>query len=323
MLEKLPPLWGKSYWWTRSGALLGLASLLLGTVMTKLVADHLGSCGLQNQLTSPTLAIEVAASWGDVLEIVGPCQAPHCLQSGGQTVVYQGTSATVCPDKIESLSFEQTMDYVFIAVYWLFFLYLGFINWLFCRWERFGVVTEIIGKISGVATVVAATYGAVADWRENGRILQALGNLHSMVGLVPGMRDLAYTKWRLLFLAIGLAAPVFVFWTGKSNNADMRRSAFSQTLAWSTALLAVSTAWNGVAASQYGDDHRLQLAGMRLGYVIVSATLTLATAQYWRGGTMAALDKLAKLPVLAFFTTLFSTDEAESQMTDTDPSHML
>jgi hypothetical protein len=323
--RKLPPLWGNSNWWTRSGAIIGLASLLLGTVMTSLVSVHLGSCGLQNQMTSPTLAIEVAASWEDVLEIVGPCQALHCLQSKDANGCFAagGDCKTVCPDKIQSLAFEQTMDYGFIVVYWLFFLYLGLINWLFCRWKRFGVLTQIIGKISGVATAVAASLGALADWRENGRILQALGNLHTMAGSVPPMRDIAYTKWRLLFLAIGLAAPIFVFWPGKNNNADTRRSAFSQTLAWTTAVLALSTAWTGVAASNYGDDHRLELAGNRLGFVIFAAMLTLATAQYWRGGTIAALDKLAKLPVLSFITNLFTGDKVESQTTDSDPSQML
>ena len=52
---KLPPLWGQSFWWTRSGALIGLASLLMGVLMAFLLGQHIGSCGLQNQLTNPTL----------------------------------------------------------------------------------------------------------------------------------------------------------------------------------------------------------------------------------------------------------------------------
>ena len=319
---KLPPLWGNSYWWTRAGALLGLASLLAGIVMTGLAAKHLGSCGLPNRLTNPSLAIEVARTWEDVLEIVGPCEAAHCLQSKDDNGCYaSGDCRTICPDKVRSLAFEQSVDYVFIVIYWLFFLYLGVVNWKFCYWERFGVLTQLIGKVCGAAVIAAGSFGALADWRENDYILQALAELHLIAGPAPAMRYFAYTKWRLLFLAIGAASPVFAFWTGKSESGGARRSVFSQTLAWSTALFALSTAWSGVAASIYGEDQRLEIGAGRLGLVIIAVTLTLATAQYWRGGTMAALDKLASLPVLGFLANLFFDKTASRQTPNTDPNH--
>jgi hypothetical protein len=322
--EKLPPMWGSSYWWTRGGAVVGLIALLVEIVMSQLVAVHLGSCGLQNQLTNPTLAIEVARSWDDVLKIVGPCSALHCAQSKDDNGCFpSGGCQTICPDKIQSLAFEQTIDYVFIAVYWVFFLYLSLINWKFCYWSRYPAATQAIGKVCGVATIVLATLGAIADWRENDHILQAFSELHLMAGPVPLMRDFAYTKWQFLFFAISTAAPIFIFWYGKANPCDGRRSAFSQALAWLTAILALSTTWTGVAAHTYGDDPRLEVATERMGLVILSAMLTLATAQYWRGGTIVALNRFAKLPVLSYFATLFSSQKDVPQTPDIDPSRML
>jgi hypothetical protein len=321
--EKMPPMWGNSYWWTRAGALLGLASLVTGLVMASLLGLHLGSCGLQNQLTNPTLAIELAGAWEDVLAMVGPCQASHCGQSKDESGCYAvGGCKPICPDKVAALAFEQYLDFAFIALYWLFFLYLGLVSWRFCYWARFPVFTQVIGKIAGVAAIVAASLGAQADWRENDHILQALNELRLMSGPVPLMRDFAYVKWRFLFFAIGAASPLFLFWTGKSDNAGLRRSAFSQMLAWSTAVLALSTAWTGFAACLYGDDHRLEIATQHLDLVILVTTLTLATAQYWRGGTLAALDRLAHLPVLGFFATLFSSEVDSPQTSDTDPNRI-
>jgi hypothetical protein len=308
--EKLPPLWGKSYWWTRTGALLGLASLITGLVMASLLGVHLGPCGLPHQITNPTLAVEVAGEWDDIVAMVGPCEAVHCHQSKDENACFaDGGCKTICPDKVAALSFEQYLDFGFIIVYWLFFLYLGVVNWRFCYSTRFPVFTQVLGKVAGAVTVVAGSIGAHADWRENQSILQALSELHLMAGPVPLMRDFAFTKWRLLFLAIAAASPIFLFWSGKSNSADARPSAFSHVLSWITALLAFSTGWTGFLACVFGDDHRLEVGTQRLNLVILSAMLTLATAQYWRGGTLVALDKLAKLPVLSFFATLFSSEK--------------
>lgn len=321
--EKLPPIWGKSYWWTRTGALLGLISLFTGALMVALLARHIGGCGLQNQLTTPTLAIEVAGKWNDVASIVGPCQASHCGQSPDATACFVDAACQrICPDKITALASEQYEDYAFIIIYWLFFLYLGVVNWKFCYWARFPLSTQTLGKLAATVTVAASSWGALNDWRENNHILQALNQLHLMAGPVPVMRDFAYEKWKFLFLAIGTAAPIFIFWTGKTNPADARASAFSHLLARFTALLALSTAWTGVAACIYGDDHRLEVAALRLDLVILFTMLTLATAQLWRGGTLAALDKLAKLPVLRFFATLFSSVDAAPQTSNTDPNRI-
>jgi hypothetical protein len=319
--EKLPPFWGNSYWWTRAGGLLGLASLIAGVAMASLVAIHLGSCGLRHQLTNPTLAIEVAGSWQDVLAMVGPCEAAHCGQSVDENSCFAaGACQTICPDKVEALVFEQFLDFGFIVIYSLFFFYLGVMNWKYCYWVRYPLLTKITGRICGGATIVAGALGAAADWRENNHILQALSELHVMSGPVPLMRYFAYIKWRLLFLAIGVASPVFLFWPGKNDQADLRQSAFSHLLARVTAVLALSTAWTGVAACIYGDGHRLEVATKRLDLVIMAAMFTLATAQYWRGGTLAALNRLAKLPVLSFFATLFLSEGDPPQTSDTDPN---
>jgi hypothetical protein len=291
--------------------------------MTNLLAVHIGSCGLQHQLTSPTLAIEVAGTWEDVLAIVGPCEASHCGQSKDQLGCYAtGGCKTICPDKVAALAFEQYLDFVFIVIYWLFFFYLGVINWKFCYWERFPVFTQVLGKIAGAVTVFAGSVGALSDWRENDHILLALSELHMMAGPVPLIRDFAYTKWRFVFLAIGAASPLFLFWPGKSNKAGLRQSAFSRVLAWATAALALSTAWTGVAACIYGNDHRLEVATEHLTLVILATMLTLATAQYWRGGTLAALNRFAKLPILSFLATLFASEDGSPQKSDTDPNRI-
>ena len=121
--ERLPPMWASSYWWSRSGALLGLASLITGLVMAYLLGVHLGSCGLPNQITNPTLAIEVAGSWDDVVAMVGPCEVVHCHQSKDETACFaDGGCKTICPDKVTALAFEQCLDFGFIIIYWLFFL---------------------------------------------------------------------------------------------------------------------------------------------------------------------------------------------------------
>jgi len=321
--EGLPPFWGRSPWWTRGGALLGLASLVAGAVMVALLARHVGQCGLPNQLTTPTLAIELAGTWDDVAAIVGPCQATHCGQSDGQTACRVDAGCKpICPDKVAALASEQYQDYLFILIYWLFFVYLGVVNWQFCYWGRFPMFTQVLGKVSGAVTMAAGSWGALKDWHENDHILEALRELHLTAGPVPLMRDFAYQKWKFLFLAIGAAAPAFAFWAGKSNQADVRPSAFSHLLAWVTAVLAVGTAWTGFAACLYGDDHRLEVATERLDLVILAAMLTLATAQLWRGGTLAALDRLAKMPVLRFFATLFSSEGDAPRKPDTDPNRI-
>ena len=321
--ENLPPLWAKSYWWTRAGALLALILLLTGACMVALLSRHIGLCGLQNQLTTPTLAIEVAATWNDVAAIVGPCQASHCGQSAdSQSCFVDAVCKHICPDKVQAFAAEQYQDYAFILIYWLFFLYLGVINWKFCSWQRFPIATQTLGKIAAAVTILAASWGALNDWRENDHILQALSQLHLMVGPVPVMRAFAYEKWKFLFLAIGTAAPVFIFWTGKSNYADARPSAFSHLLARFTAFLALSTAWTGFAACLDGDDHRLEVAALHLDWVILSTMLTLATAQLWRGGTLAAFDKLANLPVLRPFANLFSSVADAPQTSDIDPNRI-
>jgi hypothetical protein len=322
--EKLPPFWGRSYWWTRAGAVLGLTSLVTGIAMVGLLSKHLGSCGLPNQLTTPTLAIEVAGTWNDLAAIVGPCEALHCGQSqdGASCVVAAGCKP-VCPDKVAALVAEQYQDYGFIIIYWLFFVYLGVVNWKFCYWARFPAFSQVLGKAGGFVAVVAGSWGAVRDWRENQHILQALSELHLIAGPVPLMRDFAYEKWRLLFLAIGAAAPIFVFWSGRSNNAGLRHSTLSHLLAACTAILAVATAWTGFAACKFGDDHRLEVAAQRLDLVILSTMLTLATAQLWRGGTLAALNRLAEVPPLRFFANLFSSEADAQQTPDTDPNRML
>ena len=236
--QKLPPLWGKSYWWSRTGALLGLTSLILGALMVYLLSLHVGSCGLARQLTTPTVAIEVAGSWQDVLAIVGTCEISDCRQSTNANACdTKGRCQTICPDKVQALATEQYIDFVFIVIYWLFFVYLGVMNWKVAYWSRYPIFTQVIGKLCGAATIIAGSRGAWADWRENNHILQALYELHLMSGPAPLMRDFAYAKWRLLFLAIGTASPLFIFWSGKSNNGGIRASAFSHLAAWVTAIL--------------------------------------------------------------------------------------
>jgi hypothetical protein len=265
-----------------------------------MVGKHCGSCGLPNQLTSPILAIEIAYTWDDVLAIVGPCQNPHCGQSQDSNARYLGgVCKTICPDKVAALEMLQNIDRGFIVLYWLLFFYLGLINWRFCSWSW-------IGKIGGVGTVFFATLGALNDWREDDQILIALHKLHLIIDPSPSMRDFAYLKWRFLFLAIGLASPIFLSWPGKCNFVDERRSAFSQLIAWTTGVLALSTAWTGVAACLAGEDQRLEAAATRLDAVFIASVLTLATAQYWRGGTLAALNRIAKLPPFAQLAHLFS-----------------
>jgi len=324
--EKLPPFWGTSRWWTRVGAVLGLLSLIMGLVMAGLLAQHCGPCDLQHQLTNPTLAIEVAGTWDDVLALVGPCESVHCKQPDAKETKetdHWGLQKTICSDKVQALIAEQYWDFGFIVLYWLFFLYLGVINAKFCYWAHHAKLTRAVGRLCGVATIVSSSLGALQDWQENLHILPALRNLTNMSAYTPDMRPFAYHKWQLLFLAIGLASPIFIFWPGRNNKGGVRQSAFSHLLAWGTAILALSTAFTGVAATIFGDDHRLEVATQRLSLVIMASMLTLATAQLWRGGTLAALDKLAKLPVLAFFASLFLSEDDDPQMSDTDPSRML
>lgn len=310
--NNVPGFWGQSPWWTRTGYILGLLTILMGAVMTFRLPSHLGPCKLPRNLTRPGLAIELVESWHDVLTIVGPCEAPRCMQ-GTSISVQLGTSTyTVCLDKVSALASQQAYDRVFIVLYWLLFLYLGVVNFRFVRPR--GVI-HWIAILVGIAAAIGGTLAALHDWGEDGGILKALGAVtrHDFSApLWASIRYQAYHKFEWFFLALGCSSPIFFFWPGQANLAGRRRSLFSLLLAWASAVLAVTATFTGLAACKYGHDQRLESAAVTASTTLLLITFTLLTAQSWRGGTLSALDRLAGLPVLHRFTDwLHEDDEPE------------
>ncbi len=302
----MPPLWGNSYLWTRIGYVLGLLTVGAGIVLTVVVGRHLGSCALPGGLTRVSLAAELTPAWWDVGQIVGPCQAPACQQSQTEWVCVGSTCELICPDKVQALIMAQRIDRVFIVLYWALLVYLGIVEIRFGGAGAFGWVVAACG----VAVIPLVSVAAWYDWRENGLIEAALTHL----GSAPGARDAAYMKWRCLFAAMALAAPLFIFWPGRTTPAPgARRSAFSMLLAWGTAASAITAGLGGIAACYFGQDGRLESAASMLVNTVPLVTLTLMTAQYWRAGTIAALNRIAGLPVLRWLGQLLNADAEEPQ----------
>ena len=309
-------LWGKSVWWTRTGWILALALIVCGAFMSYLLDGHLGSCGLPQGLSNPGLAIELAYDWPAVLSITGPCQSQYCRQSVSQQVCLPGTACQyICPDKVEALLQQQSWDRVFIVLYACLFVYLGLINFRFAElrvdpadagapwyvrwWTAFLriIPSRWIGRIGGLAAALFALVGAWYDWLEDDKIVDALQHIGQAGAgyILPAMRDDAYHKWLFLFLAIGCASPIFAFWPGRANDdGGARPSHLMQFLGLLTAFEAITTMLSGFLACRYGQDQRVEDATGGLFLTLPLAAILLLTAQYWRHGTLNALQSLAK-----------------------------
>ena len=288
-------VWGNSVWWTRTGYILGLIVIAIGVYMNGQLGNHLGSCGLPRSLTKPALAIELAYQWKDVLTITGTCESKNCMQSTGQKVCLSSGCSYVCPDKVQALLDQQFQDRFFIVAYLLLFIYLGVMN------IRFGGIRSIAPKISrslcivsGAAAIVLAAVGACCDWVEDDRIVQALQNIGSAV--MPDMRGAAYWTWRLLFIAIGCVAPLFMFWP--------KTGWLMRFISWATAFEAIMALVTGVTACRFGQDQRLEDASGSLMLTLPLATFLFWTAHLWSQGTLAALNKIASHQPFKFLVEL-------------------
>lgn len=289
-------LWDASVWWTRFGAILGLATILYGGWMSLNLATNVGSCDLPHHLKHPGLAIEVAHDWNDAAQIVGVCEGSRCFQDSKDswcTYNSAGHSKIVCEAKIRALVRQQKMDYIFIVLYALFFVYIGIINIRFARISATLTgkdwlvgISGLIGVLGGLAALTLALFAAFWDWRENGRILQALSQISNHIcygNNFPDMRMAAYYKWRSLFIAIGCGSPIFLFWPGRTSNwrNQERLSLLSFALAWLTALTALTAGvhrnfrlplWPG-PTSRNSDWHSLFGAAAGCSYIGLRSTL--------------------------------------------------
>jgi len=126
---------------------------------------------------------------------------------------------------------------------------------------------------------------------------------------VSDIRDAAYHKWLLLFLAIGCAAPFFAFWPGDfRRNAETQRSRLMQVLGWLTAFEAVMALATGLPACVNGQDGRMEDAVGSLFLTLPLAAILFMAAQYWREGTLRALERLANTPVFHRLVTIEADD---------------
>src|SRR5579864_8051500 len=116
-------LWNSSTWWTRFGA------VLMGSQLSR----HIGPSELPNNLKRPGLAMELVNNWDEAAQIVGLSQGARCMQDAQDSwcVFSPEKTKTVCTAKISALQQQQKLDYVFIILYTLFFMYIGILNLLF------------------------------------------------------------------------------------------------------------------------------------------------------------------------------------------------
>lgn len=311
-------LWNESPWVTRAGTILGVLTIAWGILLGVQLSGHLGSCGLPNNLTRPGLAMELANNRQEVTQIVGPCQGTHCMPNEGAKC---SDGKEVCPDKISALERQQRLDYVFIVLYALFFIYIGVLNLRFSgipfqegdkpgkKW--LSGISRWVGVVGGALVLFLTVFAAWWDWQENNRILEVLKDIPQLCSSDPiYVRCAAYYKWGAIFAAIGCASPLFIFWPGKTRRvAGKRKSLFVTLLAWLTALAALTSAFTGLAAFHYGQDQRLESAAGTLSVTLLLAVLTLALGQQWQKGLLNALNTLASKKGVKSFSTFLKDEE--------------
>src|SRR6185369_11491100 len=203
-------LWESSPWWTRFGALLGFVAILWGGFMGFQLATHIGPSDLPNNLKRPGLAMELVNNWDEAAQIVGLSQGTRCMQDSQDNWCVFSSEKTkiICTAKISALQRQQRLDYIFIVLYSLFFIYIGILNLRFAgipfeqsdkrgrKW--LGRISSWSGKLGGLAVLALTVLAAYWDCRENGRILEVLGsmNRHICSGEpFPLVRTAAYHKW--------------------------------------------------------------------------------------------------------------------------------
>jgi hypothetical protein len=260
--------------------------------------------------------------------ITGPCESKYCTQSLTRQVVLAGSGRFFCPDKVEALFLQQSLDQVFIGAYLLLFAYLGLVNIRFggiqfvqanTRWKRVVQrLSRVLGVLGGFAAAVLALTAAYFDLKEDGLIVAALRHVGAVATLpfpdpaFPDIRGAAYSKWLLLFIAIGCASPLFAFWPGRANRAPgARQSWLMRLVAWAAAIASLLALLSGVAACRAGEDQRIEEAAGFLFMVLPLSTSVLLTAQYWRKGTVCALNKLAANPLFHWLTMLQPEDDSD------------
>jgi len=319
-------LWNSSPWWTRFGAILGSIAILWAVLMGSQLSRHIGPSELPNNLKRPGLAMELVNNWDEAAQIVGLSQGARCMQDAQDSwcVFSPEKTKTVCTAKISALQQQQKLDYVFIILYTLFFMYVGILNLLFSgipvdlsdkRGRKLlGRISSWSGKIGGGLVLIFTIMAAVYDWKEDGHILAILNTIsqHLCYGNFPLVRTAAYLKWLFIFAAIGCSSPLFLFWPGKTPAAKtMDTSVFVTVLAWLTALAALTTAFTGIAACHYGQDQRLESAVGTLTVTFLLAVLTLSAGQRWYGGLLSAVNDFASLRFVEPFARFLKDNEKQ------------
>ena len=197
-------------------------------------------------------------------------------------------SSILRPDEHTKMARAVSIDYLFIATYTIFFTLLGAVLFANGGWWR------LLGAMAILAVIGAAVY----DVRENRAMLDLLAG---DTARLP--RPFSLAKWRLIFIALGATAPVF--WNAKAT--PLRR-----WVGFAACALALFVAVEGVFAVQREDAKLIEVSARRMAIALVLVEFFLSTERTLRDGVLAALDRLARKPVLNVIANWPSADVNET-----------
>jgi hypothetical protein len=187
------------------------------------------------------------------------------------------------------------LDDFFIAAYAAFFVAAG-------RVARTAVGSA--GTPIAASIVVLALAAAVLDGVENREMLRLLDGVSDAA---PRLASL--WKWRLLFVAVVVSAPVFI---------DRQARPFRQFVGGAAATVAIVAGVQGVfataattASGLTGDATLIEAAAGRIATLLVLSAVFFLTRRTLRDGVLPALDRFAAWPAVAWLVDWPTPDHDE------------
>jgi hypothetical protein len=187
------------------------------------------------------------------------------------------------------------LDYLFIAAYAAFFVAVGAFA---------AAALGSAGKSIAIGIVVSALAAAAFDVLEDRGMLRLLDGVSDAAPRVASL-----WKWRLLFVAAALSAPVLV---------DRRAPPFRQVIGYVAAIAAIFAGVQGVVATAVrtasglvGDSKLIEVAAGHLVTLLVLSVLFFLTRRTLRDGILPALDRFSTWPAVAWLVDWPTPDRDE------------